>query len=47
MTKHTKTNNLKYLIGPTFSRANRLFVLSFENEKIEHLFQSIIQQMLK
>ena len=32
MTKQTKTNNLNYLINPTFSKVNRLFVLSFENE---------------
>ena len=32
MTNRTKTNNLNYLIDPTFSEVNRLFVLSFENE---------------
>ena len=32
MSKQTKTNNLNYLIDPTFSRANRLFILPFENE---------------
>ena len=32
MTKQAKTNNLNYLIDPTFNRVNRLFVLSFENE---------------
>ena len=32
MTKQTKTNNLNYLIDPTFNKFNRLFVLSFENE---------------
>ena len=32
MSKQTKTNSLNYLVDPTFSRANRLFVLSFENE---------------
>ena len=32
MSKQTKTNNLNYLIGPTFNRVNRLFALSFENE---------------
>ena len=26
-------NNLNYLIDPTFSNFNRLFVLSFENEE--------------
>ena len=32
MSKQTETNNLNYLIDPTFSKVNRLFVLSFENE---------------
>ena len=32
MTKQTKTKNLNYLIDLTFIKANRLFVLSFENE---------------
>ena len=32
MTTQTKTNNLNYLIDPTFNKVNRLFVLSFENE---------------
>ena len=32
MTKQTKTRNLNYLIDLTFIKANRLFVLSFENE---------------
>ena len=32
MTNQTKNNNLKYLIDPTFTKANRLFVFSFENE---------------
>ena len=32
MTKQTKNNNLNYLIDPTISKVNRLFVLSFENE---------------
>ena len=33
MTIHNNNNNLNYLIDPTFTNANRLFVLSFE--KIE------------
>ena len=33
MTNKTKTNNLNYLIDPTFNKVNRLFVLSFENEE--------------
>ena len=32
MTNHTKTNDLNYLTDPIFSKVNRLFVLSFENE---------------
>ena len=32
MTTQTKTNNLNFLIDPIFNKANRLFVLSFENE---------------
>ena len=33
MANQTKTNHLNYLIGPTFTKINRLFVLSFENEE--------------
>ena len=55
MTIHTNNNNLNYLIDPTFTRVNRLFVLSFEKlmqrimqqKIIEILFQIIIYQMLK
>ena len=32
MTNQTKNNNLNYLIDPTFTKVNRLFVLSFKNE---------------
>ena len=32
MTNKTQNNNLNYLIVPTFTKVNRLFVLSFENE---------------
>ena len=32
MSNQTKNNNLNYLIDPTFTNMNRLFVLSFENE---------------
>ena len=32
MSNRNKNNNLNYLIDPTFSNVNRLFVLSFENE---------------
>ena len=33
MTNQTKTNHLSYLIDPTFTKVNRLFVLSIENEE--------------
>ena len=33
MTNHTKTNHLIHLIDPTFTKVNKLFVLSFENEE--------------
>ena len=32
MTNQTKNNNLNYLIDVTFTKVNRLFVLSLENE---------------
>ena len=32
MSNHTKNNNLNYLIDPTFTNVNRLFVLTFENK---------------
>ena len=32
MTNQTKNNKLNYLIDPTFTKVNRLFLLSFENE---------------
>ena len=32
MSNQTKNNNLNYLIGPTFTNVNGLFVLTFENE---------------
>ena len=33
MTNQTNTNHLNHLIDPTFTKFNRLFVLSFENEE--------------
>ena len=34
MSNQTKYNNLSYLIDPTFTNVNRLFILSFENEEV-------------
>ena len=47
MINQTKTNNFNHLIDPAFNKVNRLYVLSFENEKTENPFQSITQQTLK
>ena len=33
MTNQAETNHLNHLINPTFTKVNRLFVLSFENEE--------------
>ena len=33
ITNQTKTNHLNYLMYPTFTKVNRFFVLSFENEE--------------
>ena len=32
MSNQTVNNNLNYLIEPTFTNMNKLFVLSFDNE---------------
>ena len=32
MSNQTKNNNLNYLMDPTFTNVNKLFVLTFENE---------------
>ena len=47
MTNQTQNNNLNYLTDPTFTKGNRLFVSSFENENNRTLFQSIMYQMSK
>ena len=33
MSNQTRNNNLNYLIDPTFTKVNKVFVLSFENEE--------------
>ena len=47
MTKQTKTNNLNYLIDPTFSKVNRLLVLPIKNEEDRTVLKSIMYQLLK
>ena len=45
MSNQNKNNNLNYLIDPTFSNVDRLFVLSFEKKMIELLTINITCQM--
>ena len=50
MTIQPQNNNLNYLIDPTFTNVNRLFVLSFARNVLgdnRDLFQIIIYQTLK
>ena len=41
------TNNLNYLIDPTFNNVNRLFVLAFENEKDRSTFEKYYMPTIK
>ena len=43
MNNHTKTNNLNYLIDPTYNKVNRLFILSFENEEDRISFFKVLR----
>ena len=42
MSNQAANNNLNYLIDPTFTNVNRLFVLSFENEKDRTSFSRVL-----
>ena len=42
MSSQIKNNNLNYLIDPTFTNVNRLFVLSHENEEVQNLFFEVL-----
>ena len=42
MSNQSKNNNLNYLIDPTFTNVNILFVLSFENEDDRTYFSKYI-----
>ena len=42
MSNQTRNNNLNYLIDLTFTKVNRLFVLSFENEDNRTSFSKIL-----
>ena len=40
MSTQTKNSNLNYLIDPTFTNVNRLFVLSFKNDDDRNSFSN-------
>ena len=42
MTNQTRNNNLNYLIDPTFTKVNILFVLTFENENDRTFFFKVL-----
>ena len=46
MINQTATNNLNFLIDPTFNNVNRLFVLAFPNEEDRRVLKSIIFKVL-
>ena len=47
MTNQTKTNNLNYLIDPTFNKVHRIFALSFETKEGKATFSKYCTQKLK
>ena len=47
MSNQTKNNNLNYLIDPTFTNVNRLFVLSFENEDDRTYFSKYFEPFVE
>ena len=51
MTNQTKTNYLNYLIDQAFTKVNKLFILSIENEEdrtsFSKYYQSVMYQKLK
>ena len=47
MTNQTKTNHLNYLIDKTFTKVNRLFVLSFKNEEDRPSFSKYYAQKVE
>ena len=47
MSNQTKNNNLDYLIDPTFTNVNRLFVLLFQNENDRNSFSKYYVSKVK
>ena len=47
VTNQTKSNHLNQLIDPTFTKVNRLFVLSFKNEEDRTSFSNFYVPKVK
>ena len=47
MTNQAKTDNLNYLVDPTFSKANRLFVSHLKTKEIELISQTITHLLFR
>ena len=47
MINQTTTNNLNFLINPTFNNVNRLFVLAFPNEEDRRSFSKYYTQTVE
>ena len=47
MSNQSQNNNLNYLIDPTFSKVNRLYVLPFENEDDRTFFRKYITSIVE
>ena len=47
ISNQTKNNNLSYLIDPTFTKVNKLFVWSFKNEKDRTSFSKYFAPKLR
>ena len=47
MSNQTKNNNLNYLIDPTFTNVDKLFVLSFENEDQKLKLKTLMYQLIE
>ena len=47
MTNQTKNNNVNYLVDPTFTKVNRLIVLSFEKENDRTSFSKYYVQNIQ
>ena len=47
MINQTATNNLNFLLDPTFNKVNKLFVLTFPNKEDGRSFSKYYNQLYK